>query len=142
MLDTKRVNVQTSTHVERLDINPLAYIDLKAGDIVDMDFGSTPYSPICGEQVGYRPVLILKDIKGTSKQQLIPVVKLTRQSSKRCSWHIRLNLDGLKESYFLIEHQGSYSRERIRSRVRANVGDDILKQVRDGIAKYLELETE
>lgn len=140
MIDTKKIKYENYNNVERLDINPLAYIDLKAGDIIDMDFGSTPYSPLCGEQVGNRPVLVLVNVKGVSKQQLIPVVKLTSKPKKRCSWHIKTQVEGMRESYILIEQFGSFSRDRITSKVRGHVSEDVLQQVLASIAKYMGIE--
>lgn len=135
MLNVPKISQHTD--IQRIPINQYAFQDFKAGDIVSMDFGDNPYSMMCGEQIGQRPVIILKN-NISSKCPLLEVVKLTRKVKKKSKWHLQLDdIDCIDVSTVLIEQHGSYSRERVTSPIIGNIGPVHLKEILEYLHQYI-----
>lgn len=130
--------ISSHKEVKRMPLNEFAYQNFKEGDIVKMDFGNRPYSLLCGEQVGFRPVVILKTADGNSRNPLIEVVKLTTKVNKRSKWHVAIDsVPAVEGSLALIEQHGSFGRDRVTSAVLGNVGKETLDLIKSTLVKYL-----
>ena len=100
---------------------------VKRGDIFYADL-----SPVVGsEQGGVRPVLVVQNDVGNKYSPTVIVSAITsRQSKAGLPTHIRVDADGCgltKDSIVLLEQMRTIDKQRLRERMGALDGADMLR---------------
>lgn len=113
-----------------IKINKYASQELKAGDFLYMNFGTQKFSELSTELGGKRMVIVLQDKPADSPIDMLLVIKCTR-TAFMCSNNLHLeDVEGMSDCDAKLDQYGYFSKERIISKVKGNIGVENLNNIK------------